>query len=425
MSANEALNALSTTDASNTPAGGDAIGTTLDDELRSIKANIARAARYEVTATVTAAATVPVTALNKVIPMEGSAGGATTITLPTVASAGNGFQLNFFKLGAINPVIIDGNGAETINGAADLTVSSSGRIVQLVCDGTSWYENVIPAATIGYDNAASGLTATNVKAAIDEVDANADTLLALRRGNYGFSIANGTDADHDLNVGAGKVWDSTNAELIEYAAATCVFDAAWGSGGNLDTGALPATGFLYLYATHDASQSNSIVIGSTSATWAGVTKQSGFTKGRRIGVVPTDGSNNIVALTVVGNEVGFSLAQSGGASSGLTTNVMALLTVNFAPPKTKAYGVATMSCSAFQSNLQVAVGPAGATTASTAGYQRSGSQFAGAYASTMFADWTQLLDSSGRLCIGMNNTSGTHTLTLYVHGYNMIDRFEE
>ena len=75
MSANEALNALSTTHASNSPAGGDNIGTTLDDELRSNKGNIASAARWEVTATITAASTIPVTAMHKLVPCDGSAGG--------------------------------------------------------------------------------------------------------------------------------------------------------------------------------------------------------------------------------------------------------------------------------------------------------------------------------------------------------------
>ena len=139
MAANEALNALSTTDASNTPAGGDTIGTSLDDELRSLKANIARSARWEHTATAVAAATIPVTGLHKIHPVDGSAGGSVTLTLPTVANAGDGFTLAFLKTGNTNAVIIDGNGAETIDGSADITLSATLAQVILTCNGTSWY----------------------------------------------------------------------------------------------------------------------------------------------------------------------------------------------------------------------------------------------------------------------------------------------
>jgi hypothetical protein len=139
MSANEALNALSTTHASNSPAGGDNIGTTLDDELRSNKGNIASAARWEVTATITAASTIPVTAMHKLVPCDGSAGGTVTLTLPTVANAGNGFDVDFIKIGAVNKVIIDGNGAEAVDGGTGITLSAIYGRARLVCNGSKWF----------------------------------------------------------------------------------------------------------------------------------------------------------------------------------------------------------------------------------------------------------------------------------------------
>jgi hypothetical protein len=135
MAANEALNALSTTDANNTPNDTDVIGTTLDDELRSVKANIARSAREETTSTITTAATLAVTALNKIIPVTGN----TTVTLPPVATAKVGFRVSIMKTDASNTVTIDGDGSETINGAANYTLETQYEVVQLVTNGTRWF----------------------------------------------------------------------------------------------------------------------------------------------------------------------------------------------------------------------------------------------------------------------------------------------
>ena len=135
MAANEALNALSTTDANNTPNDTDVIGTTLDDELRSVKANIARSAREETTSTITSAATLGVTALNKIIPVTGN----TTVTLLPVATAKVGFRVSIIKTDASNTVTIDADGSETINGAANYTLGTQYELVQLVTNGTRWF----------------------------------------------------------------------------------------------------------------------------------------------------------------------------------------------------------------------------------------------------------------------------------------------
>ena len=58
MAVNEALSGLSTTSASNTPAGSDSIGTDLDDHLRDIKKNIRFASNHPVQTAKTTAYTV-------------------------------------------------------------------------------------------------------------------------------------------------------------------------------------------------------------------------------------------------------------------------------------------------------------------------------------------------------------------------------
>jgi hypothetical protein len=66
--------------------------------------------------------------------------GNITITLPTVASAGNGFAVTVQKESSdANTVIIDGNGAETINEAATYVLDRQHEAVYLVCDGSEWH----------------------------------------------------------------------------------------------------------------------------------------------------------------------------------------------------------------------------------------------------------------------------------------------
>ena len=164
MAANERLDELSTTDASNTPAGSDVIGATLDNELRSIKANIARSGREESTATASAAATLAVTVLNKIVPVSGSAAGSTTITLPAAATAGAGFRFTAWKTDNTNNVIIDANGAETINGGADYTMATQYEAAQFVTDGTSWIVESTAKREIGTSDLADD-SVTNAKLA--------------------------------------------------------------------------------------------------------------------------------------------------------------------------------------------------------------------------------------------------------------------
>jgi hypothetical protein len=61
-----------------------------------------------------------------------------TMTLPTAAD-NEGRELTFKKLDAgVGKVIIDGEGAETIDGATTYQVVAQYAFVRLVCDGSSW-----------------------------------------------------------------------------------------------------------------------------------------------------------------------------------------------------------------------------------------------------------------------------------------------
>lgn len=75
-----------------------------------------------------------------------TSGGDVTATLPAAASVYAGFTVVFKVTEATNDLIIDGNGAETIDGAATKTYSTLYDYVRVVSNGTNWFiENKITA----------------------------------------------------------------------------------------------------------------------------------------------------------------------------------------------------------------------------------------------------------------------------------------
>lgn len=69
-----------------------------------------------------------------------ASGGACTHNLLAVATAGDGFLQYIVKTdSSTNAVTIDGSAAETINGAATITLTQQWESVLLLCDGTEWW----------------------------------------------------------------------------------------------------------------------------------------------------------------------------------------------------------------------------------------------------------------------------------------------
>lgn len=67
-------------------------------------------------------------------------GASFTVTLLAAATAGDGFKIGFKYGGTEGTDVytIDGNAAETIDGAANQTLNFSNEILWIVCDGTNW-----------------------------------------------------------------------------------------------------------------------------------------------------------------------------------------------------------------------------------------------------------------------------------------------
>jgi len=62
--------------------------------------------------------------------------GSFTVTLLAAATAGNGFNVRILNSGA-GTIVVDGDGAETINGAANKSLAQY-QCIHLVCNGTGW-----------------------------------------------------------------------------------------------------------------------------------------------------------------------------------------------------------------------------------------------------------------------------------------------
>ena len=73
-----------------------------------------------------------------VIADDDTAAGVVTLTLPAVATSA-GLTYSVKKVGSTANVVIDGAGAETIDGATTLTLSTQYDSTTLYCDGTEWF----------------------------------------------------------------------------------------------------------------------------------------------------------------------------------------------------------------------------------------------------------------------------------------------
>jgi hypothetical protein len=105
---------------------------------------------------------------------------------------------------------------------------------------------------------------------------------------------NGTDADHDLDFGAGNFQFDDGSGVARLTALTKRFDATWVAGNNnggLDTGSLANNTPYYIYAIYNPTTLVSDVL--ATATFNSPTLPSGFTKKKLIGDFFTNGSANI------------------------------------------------------------------------------------------------------------------------------------
>jgi hypothetical protein len=116
---------------------------------------------------------------------------------------------------------------------------------------------------------------------------------------------NSTDAEHDLDIGASRLWVSNGTDelLIDFAARIKRIDAAWAAGtnqGGLDTGTVANNTWYYVYAIYNPTTNVADYLLSASAT--SPTLPSGYIYSRFLcaeiaAAVRTNSSANILAMT--------------------------------------------------------------------------------------------------------------------------------
>lgn len=117
-----------------------------DNHLRGIKTavlatfpNASAAFYFPSTQSKTSAHTVVAADQNKIILCDAT-GGAFTLTLTAAATLGSRFRFTAIKTdSSSNAITVDGNAAETINGATTFSISKQYQSATFVCNGSTWY----------------------------------------------------------------------------------------------------------------------------------------------------------------------------------------------------------------------------------------------------------------------------------------------
>jgi len=159
-----------------------------------------------------------------------------TITLPDPSVVGSGWQVAIKKAVDANSVTVSPFDGEGIDGDTSVILENAENALQVRTDGTSWYalrlNNFDDAQEILYDNSTSGLAATTVQGAIDEVVSDSDDFATLDGGN----TFNGNQTlNDDLSVNGDVSFQSYSFPSTDGASGEALLtDGA----GNLSFGAV-------------------------------------------------------------------------------------------------------------------------------------------------------------------------------------------
>lgn len=156
--------------------------------------------------------------------------------------------------------------------------------ISLITDAVAFMKTFLASATVALARTNLGLGTMSTEAVV-----------AISGHLSGLNLANGSDADHDIDVAAGIAVDSTNTAVMQLASAmTKQLDATWAAGtnqGGLFTGTITTATWYHLFLIQKDSDSSIDVGFDTSVIAANI--PTGYTEYRRIGSVLTDSSSNI------------------------------------------------------------------------------------------------------------------------------------
>ena len=158
--------------------------------------------------------------------------------------------------------------------------------------------------------AGTGITVDDTDPANPIVTATGGSVSLDNLREYFPTIANNsTDSEHDLDIGAARIWvsDGTDERIVNFAAEVKRIDAAWAAGtnqGGLDTGTVANSTWYYIWAIYNPTTDVAGYLLSASAS--SPTMPSGYTYKRLLldriaSAVLTNGSANVLTGIFAGD----------------------------------------------------------------------------------------------------------------------------
>ena len=284
----------------------------------------------------------------------------------------------------------------------------------------------LAATGTSYNNTTSGLAATDVQEAIDEiVDEFVPNTSATSYGLY--TTVNATDPTNDIDISAGQCWDTTRASFMVGSAMTKRGDDAWSvgdNGGFIDTGSMTSNEGYHIYAMINDQDGSVDYIMSLSGTWSGVTKPTNYTKGQIVGYAYRE----TAWLETVWSGNSCNYDQSPLAFNDTTITNSTYETYDFKPVPRNSLGYLFASAS---NSTPSATFPIYArhTLAGSDPFINSRNRIVSSVNSSdpvtaIGGSFVYLVDASRQLQMATYEISGTASMVAYVDGFNLCDRLE-
>lgn len=188
-----------------------------------------------------------------------------------IATPASGEVLKYNGSNWINAVVSGVGGATNLDGLTDVVVSNPASGEFLKFTGSIWVNSDVIASGVSYDNSGSGLTATNVQSAIDELTGGMTPITYT-----GNSIVTTTGSYQSGNIDSVSTIDDADAYVVDEVTGTPGFNIGITYTGITEiinnvlinvkySGALGHTIYLQLYNNDTTTWDNIIQIGESTA----------------------------------------------------------------------------------------------------------------------------------------------------------------
>lgn len=320
------------------------------------------------------------------------------LTLTAAATLGANWQYVVIADGGT--VTIDPNGAETIDGAATLTVPN-GYATYIICSGVAFFTDKV-------------LTRLVAKAELTDVADHIVDIVPAYVSTTSISVSSGS-------AFCGSKSFSISSTLTKVFTSTFV---AGNNGGVLDTGAIGASKTYFLYAIRRTSDGAGDIVASLSATPAGVTMTNltgwEVLTGSRVGIVLSNASSQIIKFVQRGNKVltenslWFTASADVAFALAIPPNIPIGLSVDVAITLSIQVSTTSADCVMFVSDADAADALINANPYESINCRaRTGSGFPSSSLASGFAR----SNSSGQLCRFVDTNSATVSASASVQGW--------